>query len=111
MYRGLGGDRVPEYFAKPSPYTEGTAFLGTPANHDEVDTLVTRIRRMCLGLRLILLLAYSDAYFTAAAAAAAVVVLQQWCNMFKLVPPTHWQHNYPPAAAILGHMSFVACQP
>lgn len=34
--RGLGGDRVPEYFAKPSPYTEGTAFLGTPVNHEEV---------------------------------------------------------------------------
>ncbi|KAF8067356.1 sdhC [Scenedesmus sp. PABB004] len=34
--RGLGGDRVPEYFAKPSPYTEGTAFLGTPANHDDL---------------------------------------------------------------------------
>lgn len=30
----MGG--VPEYWGKPSPYTEGTAFLGTPANHAEV---------------------------------------------------------------------------
>jgi hypothetical protein len=29
---------VPEYYGKPSPYTEGTAFLGTPTNHDEVRT-------------------------------------------------------------------------
>eukprot|EP00882_Tetradesmus_deserticola_P000724 GHRQ01000791.1.p1 GENE.GHRQ01000791.1~~GHRQ01000791.1.p1 ORF type:complete len:205 (+),score=76.57 GHRQ01000791.1:114-728(+) len=34
--RGLGGDKVPEYFGKPSPYTEGTAFLGTPTNHEEL---------------------------------------------------------------------------
>lgn len=34
--RGLGGDKVPEYWGKPSPYTEGTAFLGTPTNHDEL---------------------------------------------------------------------------
>ncbi|GBF94483.1 succinate dehydrogenase subunit b560 [Raphidocelis subcapitata] len=34
--RHIGGDRVPEFYAKPSPYTEGTTFLGTPANHDEL---------------------------------------------------------------------------
>lgn len=34
--RWLGGDRVPQYWGKPSPYTEGTAFLGTPPNHQEV---------------------------------------------------------------------------
>lgn len=34
--RHLGGDRIPEFYAKPSPYTEGTAFLGTPSNHDEL---------------------------------------------------------------------------
>lgn len=34
--RWLGGDKVPEYWGKPSPYTEGTAFLGTPTNHDQV---------------------------------------------------------------------------
>ncbi|KAF6260667.1 succinate dehydrogenase subunit b560 [Scenedesmus sp. NREL 46B-D3] len=34
--RGLGGDKVPEYWGKPSPYTEGTAFLGTPPNHDQL---------------------------------------------------------------------------
>lgn len=27
---------MPEFFARPSPYTEGTAFLGTPANHEEL---------------------------------------------------------------------------
>jgi succinate dehydrogenase (ubiquinone) cytochrome b560 subunit len=27
---------MPEFFAKPSPYTEGTTFLGTPPNHDEL---------------------------------------------------------------------------
>lgn len=34
--RFLGGDRIPEFYAKPSPYTEGTTFLGTPTNHEEV---------------------------------------------------------------------------
>jgi succinate dehydrogenase (ubiquinone) cytochrome b560 subunit len=34
--RWLGGDKVPEYWGKPSPYTEGTAFLGTPTNHDQL---------------------------------------------------------------------------
>lgn len=34
--RWIGGDKVPEYWGKPSPYTEGTAFLGTPTNHEEV---------------------------------------------------------------------------
>jgi hypothetical protein len=33
---GIGGDRVPQFWGKPSPYTEGTAFLGTPPNHEEV---------------------------------------------------------------------------
>mmetsp|Transcript_19126 Transcript_19126/g.49096 ORF Transcript_19126/g.49096 Transcript_19126/m.49096 type:complete len:223 (+) Transcript_19126:155-823(+) len=33
--RHLGG-KWPEYFAKPSPYTEGTDFLGTPKNHQEL---------------------------------------------------------------------------
>uniref|UniRef100_A0A7S1X2K8 Succinate dehydrogenase cytochrome b560 subunit, mitochondrial n=1 Tax=Tetraselmis chuii TaxID=63592 RepID=A0A7S1X2K8_9CHLO len=33
--RNLGG-KWPEYFAKPSPYTEGTDFLGTPKNHQEL---------------------------------------------------------------------------
>lgn len=27
---------MPEFFAKKSPYTDGTDFLGTPRNHDEV---------------------------------------------------------------------------
>jgi hypothetical protein len=27
---------VPQYWGKPSPYTEGTGFLGTPTNHQEV---------------------------------------------------------------------------
>jgi succinate dehydrogenase (ubiquinone) cytochrome b560 subunit len=34
--RWLGGDRIPQYWGKPSPYTEGTAFLGTPTNHEEL---------------------------------------------------------------------------
>eukprot|EP00879_Flechtneria_rotunda_P001654 GHRR01001814.1.p1 GENE.GHRR01001814.1~~GHRR01001814.1.p1 ORF type:complete len:206 (+),score=54.79 GHRR01001814.1:134-751(+) len=34
--RSVGGDKVPEYWGKPSPYTEGTTFLGTPPNHDEL---------------------------------------------------------------------------
>lgn len=40
---GMGG--VPEFWGKPSPYTEGTAFLGTPTNHDEVlwNAVVMRI--------------------------------------------------------------------
>jgi hypothetical protein len=39
MCRWLGGDKVPEYWGKPSPYTEGTTFLGTPTNHQEVQQL------------------------------------------------------------------------
>lgn len=31
--RGIGGDKIPEFWGKPSEYTEGTAFLGTPKNH------------------------------------------------------------------------------
>lgn len=34
--RFIGGDRIPEFYAKPSQYTEGTAFLGTPTNHDDL---------------------------------------------------------------------------
>lgn len=33
--RFIGGDKIPEYWGKPSQYTEGTAFLGTPKNHLE----------------------------------------------------------------------------
>lgn len=31
--RHIGGDKVAEFWGKPSQYTEGTAFLGTPSNH------------------------------------------------------------------------------
>lgn len=31
--RYLGGDKVPQYWGRPSPYTEGTGFLGTPRDH------------------------------------------------------------------------------
>lgn len=31
--RFIGGDKIPEFWGKPSPYTGGTAFLGTPTNH------------------------------------------------------------------------------
>lgn len=31
--RFIGGDKVPEYYGRPSAYTEGTNFLGTPKNH------------------------------------------------------------------------------
>jgi succinate dehydrogenase (ubiquinone) cytochrome b560 subunit len=34
--RFLGGDKVPEFWGKPSPYTDGTDFLGTPKNHMEL---------------------------------------------------------------------------
>ncbi|PNH06074.1 Succinate dehydrogenase cytochrome b560 subunit, mitochondrial [Tetrabaena socialis] len=33
QFRHLGGDKVPEFWGKPSAYTEGTTFLGTPKNH------------------------------------------------------------------------------
>eukprot|EP00198_Chlamydomonas_reinhardtii_P000171 XP_001689506.1 succinate dehydrogenase subunit b560 [Chlamydomonas reinhardtii] len=33
QFRFIGGDRVPEFWGKPSPYTGGTDFLGTPKNH------------------------------------------------------------------------------
>ncbi len=39
MPRGIGGDKIPEFWGKPSEYTEGTAFLGTPRNHLEVSVL------------------------------------------------------------------------
>lgn len=49
MHRGIGGDKIPEFWGKPSEYTEGTAFLGTPPNHLEVGCQ----RRMleCRGCR------------------------------------------------------------
>lgn len=31
--RFIGGDKVPEFWGKPSAYTEGTDFLGTPQDH------------------------------------------------------------------------------
>lgn len=34
--RFIGGDKVPEFWGKPSAYTGGTDFLGTPKNHMEV---------------------------------------------------------------------------
>mmetsp|Transcript_2438 Transcript_2438/g.6234 ORF Transcript_2438/g.6234 Transcript_2438/m.6234 type:complete len:209 (-) Transcript_2438:230-856(-) len=34
--RFIGGDKIPEYWGKPSPYTGGTAFLGTPTNHQDL---------------------------------------------------------------------------
>lgn len=33
--RWIGGDKIPEFWGKPSPYTEGTTFLGTPSDHLE----------------------------------------------------------------------------
>jgi succinate dehydrogenase (ubiquinone) cytochrome b560 subunit len=33
QFRFIGGDKVPEFWGKPSHYTEGTGFLGTPNNH------------------------------------------------------------------------------
>ncbi|GLI61724.1 hypothetical protein VaNZ11_004148, partial [Volvox africanus] len=33
QFRHIGGDKIPEYWGKPSAYTEGTDFLGTPKNH------------------------------------------------------------------------------
>ncbi|GFR50864.1 hypothetical protein Agub_g13151, partial [Astrephomene gubernaculifera] len=33
QFRHIGGDKIPEFWGKPSAYTEGTAFLGTPKNH------------------------------------------------------------------------------
>ncbi|MEW5319829.1 MAG: hypothetical protein WDW38_010954 [Sanguina aurantia] len=33
--RFLGGDKVKEYYGRPSPYTEGTGFLGTPKDYLE----------------------------------------------------------------------------
>ncbi|KAG2447242.1 hypothetical protein HYH02_007982 [Chlamydomonas schloesseri] len=33
QFRFIGGDRIPEFWGKPSPYTGGTDFLGTPKNH------------------------------------------------------------------------------
>ncbi len=31
-----GGSTVPEFYGKPSPYSAGTGFLGTPPDHREV---------------------------------------------------------------------------
>ncbi|KAG2493621.1 hypothetical protein HYH03_008138 [Edaphochlamys debaryana] len=36
QFRFIGGDKVPEFWGKPSAYTEGTGFLGTPKNHLEL---------------------------------------------------------------------------
>uniref|UniRef100_A0A7S2VUX9 Succinate dehydrogenase cytochrome b560 subunit, mitochondrial n=1 Tax=Chlamydomonas chlamydogama TaxID=225041 RepID=A0A7S2VUX9_9CHLO len=36
QFRGIGGDKIPEYWGRPSAYTEGTNFLGTPKNHLEL---------------------------------------------------------------------------
>lgn len=36
LTRFLGGDKVKEYYGRPSPYTEGTGFLGTPKDYLEV---------------------------------------------------------------------------
>eukprot|EP00877_Chromochloris_zofingiensis_P003286 jgi/Chrzof1/12959/Cz07g14020.t1_SDH3[v5.2] len=36
QFRFIGGDKIPEYWGRPSPYTEGTDFLGTPPNHHEL---------------------------------------------------------------------------
>ncbi|KXZ42627.1 hypothetical protein GPECTOR_129g557 [Gonium pectorale] len=33
QFRHIGGDKVPEFWGRPSQYTEGTNFLGTPKNH------------------------------------------------------------------------------
>ncbi len=35
-YRFIGGDKIPEFWGKPSAYTEGTEFLGTPKDHLQV---------------------------------------------------------------------------
>uniref|UniRef100_A0A7R9VHH3 Succinate dehydrogenase subunit b560 n=1 Tax=Chlamydomonas euryale TaxID=1486919 RepID=A0A7R9VHH3_9CHLO len=35
QFRGIGGDKIPEFWGKPSAYTEGTGFLGTPTDHLE----------------------------------------------------------------------------
>lgn len=34
--RFIGGDKIGEFWGRPSSYTEGTAFLGTPKEHLEV---------------------------------------------------------------------------
>jgi len=36
QFRGIGGDKIPEFWGRPSQYTEGTAFLGTPRDHLEL---------------------------------------------------------------------------
>lgn len=33
QFRYIGGDKVPEYWGRPSAYTDGTDFLGTPKDH------------------------------------------------------------------------------
>ena len=38
--RHIGGDKVPEFWGKPSAYTEGTTFLGTPKDHLKVGVLL-----------------------------------------------------------------------
>mmetsp|Transcript_15670 Transcript_15670/g.32690 ORF Transcript_15670/g.32690 Transcript_15670/m.32690 type:complete len:203 (+) Transcript_15670:28-636(+) len=36
QFRGIGGDKIPEFWGRPSAYTEGTDFLGTPRDHLEL---------------------------------------------------------------------------
>lgn len=33
QFRSIGTDKMPEFWGRPSAYTEGTSFLGTPKNH------------------------------------------------------------------------------
>jgi hypothetical protein len=40
--RGIGGDKIPEFWGKPSAYTEGTGFLGTPKDHLNVSDAMQR---------------------------------------------------------------------
>lgn len=39
LRRHIGGDKIPQYWGRPSPYTGGTEFLGTPTNHMDVSSL------------------------------------------------------------------------
>lgn len=49
-HRFIGGDKIPEYWGRPSPYTEGTDFLGTPPNHHEVNILFSYQYSGCFNL-------------------------------------------------------------
>jgi hypothetical protein len=48
--RFIGGDKIPEFWGKPSAYTEGTSFLGTPADHLEVRLMI--MQRQCIMVSL-----------------------------------------------------------